>query len=138
MIAPVRDVPSRHILPVEEKRILPDPFRFSVFQTQTEVGHRDATRGAIDDGVAATLRRDAHEEKQVLVSQFRQRLDVRPEGTDFDAALQLEPMDNDVSMPFAPLMMIECANQLGKNGIVSLFSYLLMVQDPRLEITWPT
>lgn len=83
---------------------LPDPFRLAVFDTQTEVGNRDATWSAVNDGVATTLRRNTHEEQQVLVAKFRQRLNVRPKGANLDAAFQLEPVDNDVTVPFTPVV----------------------------------
>jgi hypothetical protein len=37
------------------------------------------------------------------VTQFRQGLNVRPEGAHLDVALQFELVDDDVTVPFAPV-----------------------------------
>jgi len=81
------------------KKELPNTFRFPVFDSASESGNGDSSRRAVDDSVSGVICRDAHEKQEILVPQFRQRLNVRPEGFDLVQALQIELVNDDIAMP---------------------------------------
>lgn len=82
---------------------VPDPLRLAILDAQAEVGHRNASRGAIDDREGARpFRGDAHEEEEVLVPQFGKGIHFGPKGTHLGCALQLKLVKDHIPVPPSP------------------------------------
>lgn len=85
---------------------LPDAFLLAIFDCQAWIGHGDAPRRAVDDRVRRAIGGDAHEQQQVLVTQFGQRAHICPEAVHFVHVLQFETVDYHVAVPPAPIFKI--------------------------------